>query len=195
VDNSKLKNDEMLIKVYKPTRIMLFLYWFWGIPFLAIFTFLIWSIFDRNQFDRASVCWLAVISIMQAYLLWYLYTFSFRTRLILYKDGLELQQGSAHFFAAWEHLSHFGGKKIGKAFRVGIYLHKIVQPEVKGILDRFHFGWPSNFLPVTTVILLPRRWLGLFVDTEKLLETEFGRDLLHYAPQVFEVAKEKVKNG
>ena len=104
-----------------------------------------------------------------------------------------MQQGSSHFFVAWEHLSHFGGKKNGKAFQLGMYLHKIVHPDVKGILDKFHFGWPSNFLPVTAVVHLPRRWLGLFIDSEKLLETDFGRELLHYAPQLFEDNGEKNK--
>jgi hypothetical protein len=191
----KLKREDSSIKVYKPTGLMLFLYWFWGLPLVAIFTFLEWGIFDRNQFDRSSLGMLAVIFIMQAYLFWFLYTISFRTRLILYREGLELRQGSSHFFVEWGNLSHFGGKKNGKAFQLGIYLHKIVHPDVKGILDKFHFGQPNNFLPLTNIVLVPRLWLGIAVDTEKLAKTEFGRDLLHYAPHLFEESKEKVKNS
>jgi hypothetical protein len=49
------------------------------------------------------------------------------------------------------------------------------------------------------MVSLPTQWIGFFqgstVDTEKLLNTEFGQELYRFAPHLFEYGKEKAKNS
>lgn len=196
---NKAKREDAPIRVYRPTWLIIASNCLIGLPLFSILAFLVWAFLERNmgRFDIFAIVMLVVIFVIQACLLWYLYILIFQTRLILYEDGLDLQQGSAHYFTNWENMSHFGGRSSGKAVQFGIYLHAPIQQEPSNFLERVSFGKESNFLPITYVMLMPRRWsLGsVTVDSQALSQTQFGRELLHYAPHLFEYGKEKAKNG
>jgi hypothetical protein len=117
--------------------------------------------------------------------------------LAIYSTGLEHRQGTLISFTTWENLSHFDNVKgfpciVTKAeierSSKGQWLERFLITHVSGNLIRLprECGIPVHFVEGKT---------GTQVDVEKLLKTNFGQDLLHYAPHLFETKKEKAKNS
>jgi hypothetical protein len=144
--------------------------------------------------DMAAIPLPAIIVLlgMDAFILWFGIVFGTQSRVTVYEEGIELERGNSKFFATWENISHFGIKFGGKNQQRGLWLHEAVQPEAHGI-EKLFFGWKSNFLNLAQYVNLPRP--NLFsreIDTDKLLETEFGQAVYEFAPHLFD--KEKRKN-
>lgn len=121
-------------------------------------------------------------------LLWWGYIFTTQTHVTIYDDGIELVRGGARLFVSWDNVSHLGVKGFGRNERRGIFLHEKVKPEVKGMIEKLVFGWETDFIALGRYVHLPR-YLNPFkreVNTEKLLETEFGQALYEYAPHLFD---------
>jgi hypothetical protein len=129
---------------------------------------------------------------MDAFLVWFGVIFGTQSRVTVYEEGIELERGNSRFFAAWDNISHFGTKFGGKNQQRGLWLHEAVQPEAHGI-EKLFFGWKSNFLNLAQYVNLPRpNAFSREIDTDKLLETEFGQAVYEFAPHLFD--KEKHKN-
>lgn len=125
---------------------------------------------------------------VDAALIWGGYILMTQTQVTIYNDGIELMRGGARLFASWDKLSHLGIKDTGLGQRRGIFLHEKVQPEVKGLIEKLLFGRETDFMSLGRYVYLPRdmRRFKYGIDTEKLLETEFGQTLYESAPQLFE---------
>jgi hypothetical protein len=129
---------------------------------------------------------------MDAFLVWFGIVFGTQSRVTVYEEGIELERGNSKFFTTWENISHFGTKFGGKNQQRGLWLHEAVQPEAHGI-EKLFFGWKSNFLNLAQYVNLPRpNHFSREIDTDKLLETEFGQAVYEFAPHLFD--KEKRKN-
>ncbi|MEO1165925.1 MAG: hypothetical protein AAFV98_19220 [Chloroflexota bacterium] len=130
---------------------------------------------------------LALILLFDALFLWWGVIFTTQSQITLYEEGIELQRGGAKVFTPWDNVSHFGIRGGGKNARRGIFLHEHAQPEARGLVDRLMFGWQTNFIPIGQYTHLPRTW-ALFnrqIDTEKVLNSDFGRDVYALAPHLF----------
>jgi hypothetical protein len=138
---------------------------------------------------------LLLILVMDAVLLWWMIVFSSQSRVTLYDEGIELERGASKVFTPWENVSHLGFKGFGRSRRRGIYLHSPVKPESKGIVEELLFGRESNFIPIGRYVHLPSNWniFNAQINTDKLLETEFGQQLYELAPHLFG-EEEKPKN-
>lgn len=132
-----------------------------------------------------------------ALLLWYSIIFSTQSRVTVYEEGIEIEQGNSKVFTTWDNISHFGLRWAGRNQQRGLVLYEDVQPQAGGI-EKLFYGWKTKFLSLTPFVNLPRK--GIFsmeVDTEKLLETEFGKTIYEFAPHLFdsEKAKNRLKDG
>ena len=143
---------------------------------------------------------LALMGLMlffDAMLLWWAVIFTTQSRVTLFEEGIELERGGAKVFSTWDNVSHLGIKGGGKSSRRGLFLHEKVTPETRGLIERLLFGWKTGFLPIGQYVHLPKVW-NLFsreIDTEKLLDSEFGQELYELAPHLFEEYDEwKPKN-
>ena len=126
--------------------------------------------------------------LMDSLLLWWGYIFSTQSRVTIYDEGIELERGGAKLFTRWDNVSHLGIKRRGRNHRRGIFLYHKVKPRVNGLAEKLFFGRETNFIPIGSYVHLPR-YMNPFnrkIDTDKLLETEFGQTLYEYAPQLFD---------
>jgi hypothetical protein len=128
---------------------------------------------------------------IDAFLLWFGIIFGTQSRVSIYEEGIELERGNSRVFTAWDNISHFGIKHGGKNQQRGLWLHEAVQPEASGI-EKLLFGWKTNFISLAQYVPLPKKDIfSREIDTEKLLETEFGKTVYEYAPHLFDVEKAK----
>jgi hypothetical protein len=147
--------------------------------------------FRGTQAVMFSLFWVLafVVSVMaMTYYLWFGTSFMTRTFVIVSDDGIELQCGGICAFTPWDNISHIDVKGSGNSQQHGIYLHNKIKPEVNGWVEKLLYSSETDFLPIGEVINLPTRW-GLFhypIDYEKLADTEFGQDLLNYAPHLLQ---------
>jgi hypothetical protein len=139
---------------------------------------------------------IAFILLADATLLWWMIVFSSQSRVTLYDEGIELERGASKVFTPWSNVSHLGVKGFGRNRRRGIYLHTPVSPETKGLVEKLFFGRASDFIPIGRYVNLPTNWnpFSREIDKDKLLETEFGKDLYELAPHLFGV-EEKPKHS
>lgn len=140
---------------------------------------------------------LALILLFDAMFLWWGIIFMTQSRVTLFEEGIELERGGSKVFSTWDNVSHLGIKGHGRSQKRGLFLHDKVTPETKGLVEKIAFGRSSNFLPIGRYVHLPRVW-GLFkrdINTDKLLDSEFGQELYDLAPHLFEEYDEwKPKN-
>ena len=131
---------------------------------------------------------LMLILLFDAMFLWWGIIFMTQSRVTLFEEGIELERGGSKVFSTWDNVSHLGVKGHGRNQKRGLFLHEKVTPETKGLVDKIAFGRSSNFLPIGRYVHLPRVW-RLFnreINTEKLLDSEFGQELYDLAPHLFE---------
>ncbi|GAB5493000.1 MAG: hypothetical protein Phog2KO_32150 [Phototrophicaceae bacterium] len=140
---------------------------------------------------------LMLILLFDAMFLWWGIIFMTQSRVTLFEEGIELERGGSKIFSTWDNVSHLGVKGYGRSQKRGLFLHEKVTPETKGLAEKIAFGRSSNFLPIGRYVHLPRVW-GLFkrdINTDKLLDSEFGQELYDLAPHLFEEYDEwKPKN-
>jgi hypothetical protein len=138
---------------------------------------------------------LLFILAMDAYLLWTMFMYS-QTKVTLYDDGIEIERGASKLFTIWENVSHIGKNGMGRSVATGLYLHEPVKTESEGLAERIFFRENSKFIPLGRFMNIPSEWTSFFsrdVDMDKILETEFGKQLFELAPHLFAV-EEKTKN-
>jgi hypothetical protein len=165
---------------------------FFGLGFMAALGHVI---LFRTIPDMSVIPLPAIIALlgMDAFLLWFGIIFGTQSRVIVYEEGIELERGNSRVFTSWDNISRFGTKHGGKNQQRGLWLHEDVQPEAGGI-EKLLFGWKTNFISLGQYVNLPR--VTIFsreIDTDKLLETEFGQSVYEFAPHLFD-EEPKLKN-
>lgn len=140
---------------------------------------------------------LALILLFDAAFLWWAIIFMTQSQVTLFEEGIELERGGSKVFTTWDNVSHLGVKGHGRNQKRGIFLHDKVAPDTKGLVEKIAFGRSSDFIPIGRYVHLPRVW-GIFkreINTDKLLDSEFGQELYDLAPHLFEEYDEwKPKN-
>ena len=187
MNKAKHKNDEA--KVYKPEGMR-----FWGTLVLMGMsaTQIVGMIFlFRGLAMPEHIIWLINITIaMLTLTVYFLFIQVAESSLVIYEDGLEWRRGKSYLFAEWKNMRAIVRKNEGDAATYGIQLIKSVDVEINGLLDRFFFGSSTDYIRLTGLVTVPMRWEGFrkgnLIKLEEFAETEFGQDLMHYAPQLFE---------
>jgi hypothetical protein len=170
-------------------------HWGYKATFLAmgIVTAIAHLIIFRTIPDMAMIPWPAIVAMLgvDAFILWFSIVFSTQSRVTVYDEGIELERGNSKVFTTWDNISHFGIKHGGKNQQRGIWLHEPVQPEASGA-EKLLFGWKTNFIGLAQYVPMPKKNIfSMEVDTDKLLETEFGQAVYEFAPHLFGAEKPK----
>ncbi|MDQ7025574.1 MAG: hypothetical protein Q9P01_04195 [Anaerolineae bacterium] len=152
---------------------------------------------DFGTSSGFPIFFLALILVVDAWMLWYGIIFTTQTHVHVTDDGIELQRGGARLFTTWQNISHFGVKGGGKNQQRGIFLHNKVKPQVNGLAEKLFYGWKTDFIPIGQVINIPTRWsfLRRSINLEKLAQTDFGYDVAQYAPHLLDEVDEKPKRS
>jgi hypothetical protein len=161
---------------------------------MGIVTALAHVIMFRSLADVAAIPLPAIIALLgvDAFILWFGIVFGTQSRVTVYEEGIELERGNSRVFTTWDNISHFGIKHGGKNQQRGLWLHEAVQPEASGV-EKLLFGWKTNFIGLAQYVPLPKKnMFSREIDTDKLLETEFGQSVYQHAPHLF--GEEKAKN-
>ena len=111
----------------------------------------------------------------------------------VYEDGIDWQRGSSHVFTTWENINYIGRNDEGDSTTYGIFLHKEVQAEAHSWIDKRFFSAPVTYIRLIPTVKVPTKWDGLrqgsIIDMEAFAGTEFGQNLLQYAPHLLEQDK------
>jgi hypothetical protein len=195
----KLKHEDAPIRVYKANPflyvLIVMISFFWlmiaSVPFLMALVTL------QSSHMLAAIVFFLVISGM-GFVVFYPFTNVMKEKISVYEDGLEYSSPEKTLFSRWDDLASFGLEppQYSRATIWGIYANAISkQKEGESFSVKGDFFFPLNVLSV------PTRWSGGYLrgsfvlDTESFARTDFGRELLHYAPHLFAEAKEKAKNS
>jgi len=122
-------------------------------------------------------------------------------KIIIYRDGLELQSFGNRSFARWDDMLYMENRPVGRAEVVGIATAKRNQDDTSGWLPQLYEDeMNQNFLPISGVITIPLISHRIReVDREKFQRTEFGQILFTHAPHLFQkfrvINRKKSKNG
>lgn len=191
----KNKRGAEIVNVYTPHW---WIKWPLGIGAAIMLCFHLPALLWASQFPEFPKPLLFLFLPFYLWMAWYTFTFCYQTRLIVYESGIEIQRGSSRFFSNWGNMSHFGRAGFNTKYH-GILLFERITPETNNFIDKLFYGGSRQFMEFGDIISFPKRWAGFFqgmaVDTEKLLETDFGRDIYQFAPHLFELEKEKAKHG
>jgi hypothetical protein len=190
-DMEKQKNNSMPIRVYKPSGWMQF-----GLGLMIVFIVIHFSIMMRMGLEAG---WFFLILVpLYGLILWMLLISSTQQHLAIYENGLEYRVGNNRRFSIWEDMQRFEIRPQGKSSVIGIYTSHLEKRYEGSAVERLLLHGYKDFIPLT-VVRVPTRWDGCWsgavVDTVKFAETDFGRELLHYAPHLFDYSKEKQKHG
>jgi hypothetical protein len=107
----------------------------------------------------------------------------------VYEKGIGWQRGTSHVFTTWDNIDAIGRKDEGDSTTFGLYLREPVQPEVHSWLDRRLFAAPVDYIrliPTVTVVTTFTGLQGNMIDMTAFAETDFGKDVSRYAPQLLE---------
>jgi hypothetical protein len=188
-DMQKQKNDSAPLQVYKPSGWMQL-----GLAAAIIFVVVHFSIMMRAGME---VGWFFLILIpLYGFILWLLLISSSQQHLAIYENGLEYRMGNNRRFSRWEDMRHFEIRSQGKSSIIGIYSSHIEKRQDGSFIERLLSSSHTDLIPLSVVHVPIRRvnwWTRSVVDTAKFAESELGRELLHYAPQLFEDTEEKNK--
>jgi hypothetical protein len=141
--------------------------------------------------------WFVILLILlsDAYLLWSMFMM-FQTKVTLYDEGIQIQRGASKLFTSWDNISHMGKNGVGRSVATGLYLHEPAKTESEGLAERLFFRENSTFIALGRFVNIPSDWTSFFsrdVDMNKILETDFGKQLHDLAPHLFGF-EEKTKN-
>jgi hypothetical protein len=198
----KAKRGEMPIRIYKPSRWIQFF-----AALLTVFAILLLYLVNLSYCSIPIIIW-------YSYVIWALLIISTQEQLAIYKTGLEYRLGNNRIFSCWEDLQRFEIRDKGRSQRIGVSSTKLEKRQEGNRLDklllsnRYTDFIPFHLIDVPAYYVNPQKFekilLGYvpvandsqpLVDIAKFAETDFGRELLHYAPQLFEASEEKQKNG
>lgn len=192
MDTYKQKNDESPIRVFKPSGMMQF-----GLGLVIVLLVIHFSVMMNLGAELGMFMFLLLF--FYAFIIWLLMISMSQQHLAIYEDGLEYRMGGNRIFSRWEDLQRFESRASGKSRILGIATLAVEKRQEGNAFERFLLmGRYENFIPLQ-IVRVPTRWdgcwTGMVVDSAKFAETDFGRELLHYAPHLFEYGKEKAKNG
>lgn len=116
-----------------------------------------------------------------------------RITITIHEDGIDWQRGSSHLFTTWDNIDYIGSNDEGDSTTYGIFLHNEVQAEVHSWLDKRFFATPTAYIRLIPTVKVPTKWEGVqqgsIIDMEAFAGTDFGQNILHYAPHLFEKEK------
>lgn len=110
-------------------------------------------------------------------------------KITVYEKGIEWQRGGSHVFTTWDNIKSIGRKDEGDSATFGLYLQQPVQPTASSWLDKRFFSASVDYIRLIPTIKVPTIFKGLqgnVIDRQALAETDFGQDVLRYAPHLFE---------
>lgn len=110
-------------------------------------------------------------------------------RIIVYEKGIDWQRHRSHVFTAWDNIDRIGRKNEGDSTTFGIHLHESIQPQVHGWLDKRLFSASVDYLRLIPTVKVPTTFKGMegnVIDMQAFAETDFGQDILRYAPHLLE---------
>lgn len=138
--------------------------------------------------EEIPMLFIMLMLVIDAFLLWWAYIFTTQSHVTIFEEGIELVRGGSRLFTKWDNVSHLGIKGHGRNERRGIFLHQKAKPKVNGLIENLLFGWETDFIPIGTYVNLPRHRnpFNRQINTEKLLDSEFGQTLYDYAPHLFD---------
>jgi hypothetical protein len=204
------KNTDKPLYVYKASASESRFAQFLGVLMLLILIpFLIGA--SSSDSLRGLIVFVSPLILGAIYFMW---MFSAEQSLAVYENGLEYRFRKSRLFSRWEDLQRFEDRGTPRRPVRGISTAKLEKDYRWNTFDRVYFGSEEeNFIPFF-IVALPTRIINpqqfektgvgyvawpdkseRVIDTAKFAETKFGRELLHYAPQLFEATEEKAKNG
>ena len=181
------------VSVHTPGKPMRFFILMMGLVVAGLHAFILRTMgAEETGFPFALM---SLVLFFDAILLWWAIIFTTQSRVTLFEEGIEMERGNSKVYTPWENVSHLGIKGFGRNQKRGLFLHEKVTPETKGLIEKLVFGWRSDFLNIGRYVHLHRVWnpFSRQLNTEKILETEFGQELYDLAPHLFEDVK-KPKN-
>lgn len=110
-------------------------------------------------------------------------------KIIVYEDGLEWQRGTSHAFTSWNNIEAIGRNNEGDSTTYGIYLHETIQPEASDGLSKRFFSAPVEYIRLIPTVVVPTKLKGTdgnVIDWQAFAKTDFGQDILRYAPHLLE---------
>jgi hypothetical protein len=118
----------------------------------------------------------------------------FRTCLIIFDDGIEIQLFGMENSAYWDELTQFGWKVCGKGYRWGILLNETtLYPQSLTSRIFQHIYDFDGFIPLDKFEHIPRISFKQ-IDLERFRKTPLGSDLYYNAPHLFDEAEAKPKH-
>ena len=126
--------------------------------------------------------------------IWYILEFIFKLKFEVTDNGLWLHMYGKRFYP-WDSMISLGTKSrtVKYSSNWGIHTRKAKIIHQSPIGKWMIGNWIHNtFIPVEQIVDVPRKFL-VSHDIEKFKQTEFGQDLYHYAPHLFEKYEIKSK--
>jgi len=171
------KSKRKTAKVYKPQGMQ-----FWG---LVVLIFVLGIHFTVTSLVFRNLFWVLNGIILPIYALLFFRFFieATRTSITIYEDGIEYRYGSLYAFSTWDNIKYIN--------KLGIYFHQPVETVVHGgFFDRLLFRQKAlAFIHIADIVHIPTYRDNFqqesVLDLKKFIETEFGSDLMHYAPHLF----------
>lgn len=175
----KQKNDESPIRVYGTK-------WYVKLTMTTIIAFYVFMILLAKELRFFGFNQMWPIYFLFAIFAAILFFYEGTQTIAVYENGIEHRYAARKTFATWEELSHFS------TVRNRPSITTVRWPEIQinhQWLNRVFPKPHGSFVLVPTECGVPSKYdaaiSGFQVDIEKLLKTDFGRDLLYYAPHLF----------
>ena len=114
---------------------------------------------------------------------WYTLRDVSRGYIVFTPDYMEIRTTDNHSKIVWEQMRGFGWRSDGTIGSVGISLTPYVDET----------GALRDFIPLELYVFVPTNWAGKHrreVDIDRFLQTDFGREVQIYAPQLFKRASD-----
>jgi hypothetical protein len=188
MDKEMRKNEDVIpIKVYKQKGML-----YWGLVFIIVIIGIHFMVIASPLVEDSMTTWIINGFVMLLYSSFFftLFVLAGRTSLAIYEEGIEWRRGGSSMFATWDNLSHIGAKNEGDATTHGIFLHRQIESKVNSWVDKHFFALSGDYIRLTGFVKVPINFKGLLkgseIDFDEFAKTEFGQDLLHYAPHLFE---------
>jgi hypothetical protein len=183
----KHKREDAPLKVYKPNSLIYLIFAMVAIIWLILTCF---PLLLGISLDMAAGIIFLIIPLGIGFLGVQVFINLTKESLAIYEDGLEYCNSEKIIFSSWKDLACLGVK----GGVCGIYAMTLTKKhDGESFLVEGEFFFPLNLVNISYRI--EGCWGKTVVDTAKFAETKFGRELLHYAPQLFENGKEKQKHG
>ena len=125
-------------------------------------------------------------------LAWFLFMQATQMALIVHENKLEYHFGSARVETQWNNLNSIEIQRSGRRSQIVLMLkNPVKQKVIGGHLDKMLFGEHQvSSITLSDIMRTPMKKVDksypTVIDFEKLKKTDFGSDLLEFAPHLFE---------